>query len=106
MPTPNAGMRSVSTNNTRKLKRVAVIGQGYVGLPLAVAAVHAGHVVIGYETDERRTESLRDGDSYVEDISNEVLRECLASTRYVPTTNPDLLNDFDVAIIAVPTPLS
>ena len=49
--------------------RVVVVGQGYVGLPLAMRAVEVGYTVIGLETDDKRVAALRAGDSYVGDIS-------------------------------------
>jgi UDP-N-acetyl-D-glucosamine dehydrogenase len=86
-------------------KRLIVIGQGYVGLPLSVRAVEAGYDVVGVEVDGLRTERLVDGDSYVEDISSEALREALATGRYIPTTGYAAAAGFDFAIITVPTPL-
>jgi UDP-N-acetyl-D-glucosamine dehydrogenase len=106
MPTLNSRERQGTALDAISPKRVVVVGQGYVGLPLAMAAVDAGYVVIGYEIDEGRVESLRTGESYVEDITGELLRKCLDSGRYVPTANSDLLTEFDVAIITVPTPLN
>ncbi|MFD8739627.1 nucleotide sugar dehydrogenase [Streptomyces sp. NPDC059618] len=85
--------------------KIAVMGQGYVGLPLAMAAVTAGHDVVGFEPDERRLVQLRQGVSYVEDIPDKELREALEGGRYEPTRTEDCLVDFDVAVITVPTPL-
>ncbi|MGW3152722.1 nucleotide sugar dehydrogenase [Streptomyces sp. NPDC001089] len=85
--------------------KLAVMGQGYVGLPLAMAAVDAGHQVIGYEPDHDRFDDLSRGRSYVEDIPDKVLRAAHASGRYQPARDDALLLDFDVAVITVPTPL-
>jgi UDP-N-acetyl-D-glucosamine dehydrogenase len=86
--------------------RIAVIvGQGYVGLPVAMRAVEVGYNVVGIDLDERRTQSLRDGISYVDDISPDQLRSALASGRYLPTTDYDDVAGFAVAVITVPTPL-
>ncbi len=85
---------------------VVVVGQGYVGLPLAMRAVEVGYRVIGYETDRRRVERLTAADSYVEDISSAELATALASGRYVATADPGRLAGFDVALVTVPTPLS
>jgi UDP-N-acetyl-D-glucosamine dehydrogenase len=84
---------------------VIVAGQGYVGLPLAMCAVEAGHRVVGYDVDTRRVARLAEGDSYVEDIPGARLRAALDSGRYRPTGDPGDLADFDVAVITVPTPL-
>ena len=85
--------------------KIVIMGQGYVGLPLAIAAAKAGYQVIGYEPDQRRCSHLQQGHSYVEDISNEQLVPLLDNGTYKPTDNPDELKDFDIAIITVPTPL-
>jgi len=85
-------------------RKVVVMGQGYVGLPLAVSAVEAGHAVIGYEPESSRLARLRSGRSYVEDIGSDRLSAALAAG-YRPTDDPSTLAGFDVAIIAVPTPL-
>jgi UDP-N-acetyl-D-glucosamine dehydrogenase len=85
--------------------RLAVIGQGYVGLPLSMLAVEADYEVIGIDVDASRVERLRRCDSYVDDISNEQLRIALASGRFTPTEDYAALADFDVAVITVPTPL-
>jgi len=81
------------------------MGQGYVGLPLAMAAIDAGHHVYGYELDEQRLQKLNLGASYVEDVPDKTLGAALATGRYVPTRTPGMLVDFDVAVITVPTPL-
>jgi nucleotide sugar dehydrogenase len=68
-------------------------------------AVEVGYNVVGIDLDERRTQSLRDGISYVDDISADQLKSALASGRYLPTTSYDDAAGFDVAVITVPTPL-
>ena len=85
--------------------KVAVIGQGYVGLPLAMRAVEVGFHVVGYELDTERVKHLRDGRSYVEDISDAELVTANESGRYSPTTELADCSGFDVAVITVPTPL-
>jgi nucleotide sugar dehydrogenase len=86
-------------------KLVAVIGQGYVGLPVAMRAVEQGYRVIGVDLDERRTAGLKAGQSYVEDISDEQLRAALDSGAYLPTTDYADATGYDYAVITVPTPL-
>ena len=85
--------------------RVVVVGQGYVGLPLAVRAVEVGFDVVGYDIDETRVKRLAAGESPVEDIPDERLRAALASGRYRPTSDITDAAGFDVAVISVPTPL-
>jgi UDP-N-acetyl-D-glucosamine dehydrogenase len=82
-----------------------VVGQGYVGLPLALAAVEAGFHVVGFDTDEGRVKRLAAGVSYVDDVSDEALAGALATGRYRPTTEESVCAGFDVAVIDVPTPL-
>jgi nucleotide sugar dehydrogenase len=84
--------------------KVALIGQGYVGLPVAMRAAELGFPTVGYEIDEQRCQSLSTGVSYVEDVSDETLKRALAAN-YRPTTDVGDLFGFDVAVITVPTPL-
>ena len=88
----------------RREARIAIVGQGYVGLPVAMRAVELGFSVTGYDTAAGRVDALRAGNSYVEDVSSEQLRSALESG-YRATTDPADLAGFDVAIITVPTPL-
>ncbi|MBL3699739.1 nucleotide sugar dehydrogenase [Leucobacter luti] len=92
----------MTTSNTRKL---IVIGQGYVGLPLAVRAVEAGYDVVGIDFDRRRIDALNQGESYVEDIGNDQLAAALATGRYRATDDYATAAGFDYAVITVPTPL-
>ena len=85
--------------------KLVVVGQGYVGLPLAMRAVEVGYDVVGYDLDVDRIKRLADGDSYVEDISDERLGAALATGRYLPTVESEHMSGFDVAVIDVPTPL-
>jgi UDP-N-acetyl-D-glucosamine dehydrogenase len=82
-----------------------VLGQGYVGLPLAMRAVDVGHDVVGFDTDDARTKALAAGESYVTDVPPTVVRAALTSGRYKPTSDECTLQGFDVGIIDVPTPL-
>lgn len=85
---------------------VVVLGQGYVGLPLAMRAVEVAHRVVGFDIDHDLIDGLVAGSSHVEDITDDRLRHALTSGRYRPTAEPADLDDFDVAVITVPTPLS
>ncbi len=84
---------------------VAVIGQGYVGLPVAMRAVEQGYRVVGFDVSLERVAALARGESYVGDVSSAELSAALAGG-YVPTSEPADLAGFDVAIISVPTPLT
>ncbi|MCX5010913.1 nucleotide sugar dehydrogenase [Streptomyces sp. NBC_00555] len=85
--------------------RVVVVGQGYVGLPLAIRAAEVGHHVVGYDVDTRRVKSLAAGESYVEDVSSERLSRALELGTYRPTELARDCGGFDVAVVTVPTPL-
>ncbi|MGW0498334.1 nucleotide sugar dehydrogenase [Streptomyces sp. NPDC003007] len=89
----------------RDQRKLIVVGQGYVGLPLAMRAVEAGFCVVGVDTDELRVKRLASGDSYIEGIGDARLISALDSGRYKVTTDYDGISDFDVCTITVPTPL-
>jgi UDP-N-acetyl-D-mannosaminuronic acid dehydrogenase/UDP-N-acetyl-D-glucosamine dehydrogenase len=84
---------------------VVVVGQGYVGLPLAVRAVEAGHRVVGFDLDKHRTDQLRRGESFIDDVRDDEIGACLRTGRYTPTDDPRELAGFRVAVVCVPTPL-
>jgi nucleotide sugar dehydrogenase len=84
--------------------KVVVIGQGYVGLPVAIRTSEVGFPVVGFEVSIERAAALSAGESYVGDVSDDELRRALADG-YLPTTNSTDLAGFDVAVISVPTPL-
>ncbi|BCJ40925.1 UDP-N-acetyl-D-glucosamine dehydrogenase [Actinoplanes ianthinogenes] len=85
--------------------RVVIAGQGYVGLPLAVRAAEVGHTVVGFDVDDERIKRLAAGESYVDDISSEQLQAVLAGGNFLPSSDPRACAGFDIAVIAVPTPL-
>jgi UDP-N-acetyl-D-mannosaminuronic acid dehydrogenase/UDP-N-acetyl-D-glucosamine dehydrogenase len=86
-------------------RRVAVIGLGYVGLPLAERAIEVGHEVVGFDVDERRVGLVAAGRSFVDDVSDAGIISALETGRFTPTTDPSSLAGFDVAVVTVPTPL-
>lgn len=95
--------RKMSKENTPM--RVVIAGQGYVGLPLAVRAAEVGHTVVGFDVDDERIKRLAAGESYVDDVSSAHLQRVLASGSFHPSSDPRACAGFDVAVIAVPTPL-
>ena len=88
-----------------KQARVAVIGLGYVGLPLAVEFARAGLRVSGIDVDTRKVESINAGRSYILDVPDDVASGLVAAGLLSATTDPAALRLADVAIICVPTPL-
>jgi nucleotide sugar dehydrogenase len=97
--------RSTKGLTVTDTRRAVVLGQGYVGLPVAVRAVLAGYDVVGYEVDPSKVEALNNGHSHVEDITDAQLADLLATGRYRASANTDDLAGFDVAVISVPTPM-
>ena len=87
------------------MDKLVVVGQGYVGLPLAVRAAEAGFQVVGFDMDEFRVKLLASGESFVADVSNERLDAVLSSGLYSVTDEPRKCAGFDYAVISVPTPL-
>ncbi len=85
--------------------RVGVIGQGYVGLPLAKALVETGHKVYGIDANSSLVELIKKGISHVEDICDNEIEFMLRSQMYFPTSNYSVVNDCEVVVICVPTPL-
>jgi UDP-N-acetyl-D-glucosamine dehydrogenase len=87
-------------------RTVAIIGQGYVGLPLAMAAAQAGWRVIGVDIDEKKIQSLNNGLSFIEDVKDYELQNAINIGLYIATSNISEVNKADVIIICVPTPLN
>src|SRR5437667_4030228 len=85
--------------------RLAVIGQGYVGLPLSVEFGRRGFSVTGIETDLDRITALNAGRSYIPDVKSEDLMTLLNRGRYEATSDFTVLERSDAVVICVPTPL-
>ncbi|MEZ5307918.1 MAG: nucleotide sugar dehydrogenase [Pyrinomonadaceae bacterium] len=88
-----------------KTATIGVIGLGYVGLPLIVEFVSNGFKGIGFEVDEKKTESINGGKSYIVDVTDEMVQSCVDTGRFDATTDFSKLAGCDVIIICVPTPL-
>jgi UDP-N-acetyl-D-glucosamine dehydrogenase len=85
--------------------RVAIIGQGYVGLTIAVGAACAGHSVVGFDVNNGLVAQLNSGKSHIEGISDSDLAAYVTAGRYRASSDPSVLDGCDVIVIAVPTPL-
>jgi len=85
--------------------RVVIIGQGYVGLTIAVGAAGSGHKVIGFDVNEQLVSALNTGISHIEGVSDAALSSFIESGAYKASTNPSVIDGCDVIVIAVPTPL-
>jgi len=86
--------------------RISVIGQGYVGLPLAVAAAEAGFLVTGIDIDETKVKSIQNGISLIEDVSSERLSKQINLGRYTASRDFSVVSDSNLILICVPTPLN
>ncbi len=85
---------------------VAIVGAGYVGVPLAQVFGEAGKRVVLVDIDPRRVEQLNAGESYIEDVPAEELGRLVAAGGLRATTDYDVLRSSDAILIALPTPLS
>ena len=85
---------------------IAIVGAGYVGVPLAQVFAQAGRRVVLVDVDAQRVEQLGRGESYIEDVSSESLSELVADRRVGATTDYDVLHEVDAILVALPTPLS
>jgi len=88
-----------------KNAQVAILGLGYVGLPLAVVFAEAGFHVTGVDPDKRKIEALTEGKSYIPDVKTESVTKLVNAGRLTATTDFSVLKDMDAVSICVPTPL-
>ena len=84
--------------------QVAIVGLGYVGLPLAVAFAKAGFITVGIEINQGRADAINEGRSYIEDVHSTELAPYVQSGRLRATTDYEAFRDCDAAFICVPTP--
>jgi UDP-N-acetyl-D-glucosamine dehydrogenase len=87
------------------VNKVAIIGQGYVGLPLAIAAAGAGYKVVGIDNNKDKVTDLNNGLSGVEDLPNSELLAAINSGNYLATSDVSGVSESEVVLICVPTPL-
>jgi UDP-N-acetyl-D-glucosamine dehydrogenase len=85
--------------------KVAIIGQGYVGLTLSIAAAQAGHKIIGFDVNKNLVTDLLNGSTYVPGIDPTELSELVKSGHYLPTHDFSDVQGAEILILAVPTPL-
>src|SRR3974390_1661791 len=86
--------------------KVAIIGCGYVGLPLALRFAEAGHKVTGFDTDPEKVKLLNAGKSYIDHIPQTKIQQFVNSRHFSATNDFSRLNEADAIIICVPTPLN
>ncbi len=88
-----------------KTARIAILGMGYVGLPLATVFAEAGFAVTGVDPDGRKAEALNRGESYIPDVPSEKAARLVKAGRLKATTDFSVLREIDAVSICVPTPL-
>ena len=88
-----------------KTGKIAILGLGYVGLPLAVVFGQAGFHVTGVDPDKRKVDALIKGESYIPDVSTEAVTNLVNAGMFTATTDFSVLKDMDAVSICVPTPL-
>ena len=86
-------------------KEVRVIGQGYVGLPISLAAAACGYKVMGVDVDEHIVNNLNIGKSHIADISSTTLIECIDSGNFIASKNIVKIDKPTINLVCVPTPL-
>src|SRR5512138_2461629 len=98
-------MKEMLEGIRRRSARVGVVGQGYVGLPLALVFNEAGFPVLGFDVDAEKVAVLSRGESYIKHIGAERVRAAVEGGTFVPTGDLGRLGECDAILICVPTPL-
>ena len=89
----------------QRTARVAIIGLGYVGLPLAVVFAEKGYEVVGVDTDRRKVDTVNRGESHIQDVPAAQVKRLVEAGKLSATTDFAALQEVDAASICVPTPL-
>lgn len=90
---------------TNKSATVAIIGLGYVGLPLSILAVQSGYHVLGFDVDKKKIDLIKNSKSYLKSINSKKIRY-LIKRDFIATAEFNKLNSADIVIICVPTPIN
>lgn len=104
---PNPAGRPQKTNpRVGPTRKVAIVGLGYVGLPLALSFIDGGAEVVGLDVDSRKVDALLSGQSPVGTVPGEVVASAIATGSFLPTTSPANVAGCDAIVLCVPTPLT
>ena len=107
MSTVSPSMSAVTLEKIQdKTALVGVVGLGYVGLPLIHAFIRGGLKCIGYDIDQKKIDSLQEGQSYIEHIPSDWIQQWQSEEKFEATAEMSRLSEADVVLICVPTPLS
>ena len=98
-------MNDIVSRITDRTAVVGIIGQGYVGLPLALVFEEAGFPVVGFDVDPAKIDALKRGESYIKHIGGDRVKAAVARGKFDVTTDFDRLRECDAILICVPTPL-
>ncbi|MCB1744348.1 MAG: nucleotide sugar dehydrogenase, partial [Gammaproteobacteria bacterium] len=105
----NAGFPAIANELLRKLRdcnaTIAVVGMGYVGLPLARALNSAGFEVLGFDVDPHKIEMLNRGENYLKHLGDDLTHALVRSGRFQATADGARLGEADAILLCVPTPL-
>ena len=105
-PAPVADVATLLARYQQRGAVVAVVGLGYVGLPLVKAILGAGFKVVGLDVDQAKVTALEQGRTYIRHLPAEPFSAAIASGRFLATTDFAVLKDADAILICVPTPLT
>ncbi len=100
-----AAQRFIERVNDRSIV-IGIVGLGYVGIPLALAALRQGITVIGFDIDQKRVDELNAGKSAIKHIPMDLIIEGARTGRFIATTDFERMAEPDALLIAVPTPLT
>ena len=99
-------VEALLANYRERKATLGVIGLGYVGLPLSLAAARAGFKVIGFDINPERVTRINNGEAVIKHIAPEAIASSISSEKFAATNDFSRLREADVIMIAVPTPLS
>lgn len=88
------------------MKNIAIVGLGYVGLPLSLQFAKSGAAVLGLDIDPRKTDAINSGRSYIKHVTGEEISAQLATGRLSASTDFTRIREMDAIILCVPTPLN
>jgi UDP-N-acetyl-D-glucosamine dehydrogenase len=96
--------RQLTARIIERTARIAIIGLGYVGLPLALRFANSGFSIVGFDIDHEKSKMLASGESYIDHISPNQITELTG--RFVAGSDPMVLTGADIFVVCVPTPLN
>ncbi len=99
------GFKILRRKIEEKEAKICIIGLGYVGLPLALAFAEKGYYVYGLDSDSSRIDRLKKGIRYIVDVDSKRILSLIKKNRFFPTVDEKIIQDSDVVIVCVPTPL-